>query len=682
MSASGWVAETPATPPRTTGRGWFLLAPMLAGGLAGLRLIWPERGLTVSGPRAVADAAFAVGLAGLALWLAGAWARKVGGRLRQDGLSPLERALFGVPLGLGLLAYGVLALGLVGWLRPWTVAGWLGLAGSLVWRELGEIAAVLPAWLRRQWRAAAVLDPRRKALLALSALVLALALVQALTPPWDADGLLYHLQGPRLFLVAGRIALTPSDTPNIYILGYPASVEMLFTIGLAFGSDTFARLLHLAFGVLLALATFAAGRRYIGGAGGWLAAAILLGVPIVALCAGWAYVDLAVALYELLALYGILLWSGAADRRGLVAAGLMMGLALGSKYLALAGAGVLGLVILWECRRQPLRSIMAQAALFAGPALAVAAPWYLKNAVVLGNPIYPFLFGGLGWDARQAELMATYVRSFGVGRRLQDYIMLPWNLLVHHDRFGTFMAGAEFPSPLYVLAPFYRWAETSKALNVIAAVSLLRFGIWAVSLQQTRHLLPIFPMLGLLSAAVLCRLAHWPALKHWGRPLVAGVLAGVVVASLLFLGAITLRTSPFAVIAGAESKDTFLRRVVYDYPALRAVQTQLRPGQRALLLWDGRGYYCDVRCLPDPEPSLWTRLVLEQADPRAVAGRLAELGVTHLVFNLQDANFWLQHDPDGQHRRAAEFFGREFVPACARPVYADPEATLYEIVCR
>jgi len=278
--------------------------------------------------------------------------------------------------------------------------------------------------------------------------------------------------------------------------------------------------------------------------------------------------------------------------------------------------------------------------------------------------------------------MATYVRSFGAGRRLVDYLLLPWNLLVRHDRFGTFMAGAEFPSPLYVLAPFYRWAGFSKALSIIAVVSLVRFGIWAASLQQTRHLLPIFPLLSVLSAAVLCRVAALPALQRWGRPLVAGVLAGVVATSLLFLGLVTLRTWPLAVIAGAESKDAFLRRVLYDYPVLRAIQAQLQPGQRALLLWNGRGYYCDARCLPDAEPSLWTRLTLDQADPRAVAGRLAGLGITHLVFGLQDVGFWLQHDPDGQHRRAAEFFVREFVPACAQPVYADPEATLYEIVCR
>jgi len=51
---------------------------------------------------------------------------------------------------------------------------------------------------------------------------------------------------------------------------------MLFTLGLAFGSDTFAKLMHLTYAVLMVLSTLALGERCLGPARGWIAAAILL----------------------------------------------------------------------------------------------------------------------------------------------------------------------------------------------------------------------------------------------------------------------------------------------------------------------------------------------------------------------------------------------------------------------
>jgi len=111
--------------------------------------------------------------------------------------------------------------------------------------------------------------------LLLAGSILALTLLECLTPPWEYDGLMYHLQGPRLFLQAGRIELLPDN----WQANGPATTDMLFTLGLSFGSDTFAKLVHLTYAVLLIAATFAFGQRYLKPHGGWLASAILLGIP-------------------------------------------------------------------------------------------------------------------------------------------------------------------------------------------------------------------------------------------------------------------------------------------------------------------------------------------------------------------------------------------------------------------
>src|SRR6185295_13803103 len=51
-------------------------------------------------------------------------------------------------------------------------------------------------------------------------------------------------------------------------------------------------------------------------------------------------------------------------------------------------------------------------------AMAIACPWYIKNVVNTGNPVYPFFYsklGGKNFSAPQAEQYSREQASFGVG---------------------------------------------------------------------------------------------------------------------------------------------------------------------------------------------------------------------------------------------------------------------------
>jgi hypothetical protein len=266
-----------------------------------LRWVFPERPMDYVGPRALLDAAFALGLLGLTLLVAGGIGRKVQRWLKLEGETRLEQAVFGLAIGLGVLAYGVLALGLVGSLRPWTILLWVVLAGVWALREWTQIVGALMGWVGTRpggWRR---LGLGKGLVLIVGGLIFALTLFQALAPPWDYDGLMYHLQGPKLFLQAGRILPLPDN----WQANGPFTVEMLYAIGMAFGSDTFARLMHLTYAVLLVLGTFAFGQRRLKTVGGWVTAAILIGIPIFPFWASLAYADIAWALYEFLGLYAL-----------------------------------------------------------------------------------------------------------------------------------------------------------------------------------------------------------------------------------------------------------------------------------------------------------------------------------------------------------------------------------------
>jgi hypothetical protein len=641
------------------------------------RWFFPERPIGYTGPRALLDAGFALALLAVILFLSVGLGRKVERWLKLEDLTFLEQVVFGLPIGLGALAYGVMTLGLIGLLQPWVILLYLVIVGIWAHQEWSEVSTRLPVWVIQLWQAWRRLSLGKKAVCLLGGLILACSVVQALAPPWDYDGLMYHLHGPKLFLQAGRILLLPDTWAN-----YPFTLEMLYTLGMAFGSDTFARLIHLIYGVLLVLATFCLGRRYLGGDEGWIAVVILLGVPILPFWASLAYTDMA-GLYEFLAMYALVLWKENQQRRWLVLAGLMMGWALGSRYLAVGGLGVLGLWVIWQCRYQGLRNIFINGIIFGLTAVLLGSPWYIKNWLWSGNPVYPFFFGGLGWTTERLDFFNIYqLNSFGTGRSFLDYILLPWNLFAQHEKFSTLTATIEIPNILFLLVLLYLWMRRGGGLDGLAGLTMLRFIGWALGPQQFRFLLPMLPAFSLLTTSVLFSLTAHQKSRRWRRVLVPGLAGGMMVATLVYQLFLLNNVAPLGVVLGTESKDAFLRRSTYDYSAIQFAQRHLSSEERVLLMWDGQGYYCDKRCLPDIDQTLWTRLVSSKPHATVLATQLHKMKITHLLFSLGDADWFLQHDPTGQNQQAIKFFLDEFQHACTKEIYQDQWTRLFEVTCK
>lgn len=659
-------------PKRTASVFVFIAATVLAL----LRTLFPERPMDYAGPRALLDTVFVLGLLGVVLLLAGGLGVKVLRGCRASDLAPLEKIIFALPIGLGVIAYGVMALGLAGMMHPWTIFLWLIFVGIWTRREWASIVAGLPRRLSglptlwRKW------GPGERVLVILGGLILGVALLQSLGPPTDYDGLMYHLPAGQIFLRSGRITLLPDTGPA----NGPATGEMLFIIGQAFGSDSFSRLIHLTYTALWLLASFRLGQRWAGHIHAWLTVALLLSIPMLPFWASMAYTDLIWVTYELLSLFALSIWREKRQHGWLLLGGLLMGWALGSKYLALGGLGVWGLWLLAQSDRRRWKEAMINGAVFGGVALAVGSPWYLKNWFLSENPVYPFIWGGPGWDAVRLNLARDFVYSFGDGRGWVDYLLLPLKIYLRFNRFGT--NSLELPSFLFILVLLYPFFRRRGFFNDLAMLSALRFVLWALGSQQVRFLLPIFPLLSLLTASVMDSLGALPGLKRMRRVFIA-VLSGVGIVTTFLISAYAYAQYPTtSVLLGLHSKDTFLYSLPGNYRALQFVKAHLDSQQRALMMWDGRGYYCDERCIPDADQALWPRIVSPSFDSVQVALDLQAMGVTHLLFSYTGYEFVSRHDPSGQQKRAADFFWDEFRPRCTREIYADQWTNLFEVTCR
>jgi 4-amino-4-deoxy-L-arabinose transferase-like glycosyltransferase len=641
---------------------------------SGLRFFFPERSLAYTGPRALLDLIFTLGLTNFVIMIAAALGHRLLRWFRLDDLTALEQAIFGIPIGLGVLAYGMLALGLIGWLTPGAVAAWLLVIAALTWNEWSSIIAQIPEQaktLRDQWRG---LGRGPKAIILLAAVILLATLIQSLAPPWDYDGLMYHLESPRQFLAANHMTF---NSENWRASG-PFTIEMLFSIGLAFGSNTYARLIHLTYAVILIFTTVAFSRRHFSKKTGWIAFAIMLGIPVLPIWASWANTHMGWAAYEFLSLYAVYTWTIERHRNWLVLAGITTGLALGSKFLSAGSAILLGFWILWQNRRD-LKKLLVEAFFYAGVAILIALPWYIRSFMLTGNPVYPFIFGGPGWPPARLALLNEYLlNSFGAGSRWIDFLLLPYTVYAKNALFATL--SIEMPSILFPLTLLYPWKHTGgERARPLALYAILWLLYWFNGSQQIRFMLPVFPILAILTAIVLQNLFS-PRLN---RLAVIGLLAGVGIVSLFYQVVTFVQYKPLPVILGLESKAEYLRRNLYDYGAMEYIANSLPGDARVFLIGDGQTYYCNDRCLPLSQESNWLFMLEENQSVEAVIKSLRMQEVTHILFSIGDMGWYIKfHDPNGRYRQATIFFFEQFAPRCGNELFQDDYIILYEFTCQ
>ncbi len=379
------------------------------------------------------NALYSIFLLIIVLVVAGGLGSFIINRFKSLEWTTAEKILVSLPTGLAVLAYSVFMLGILGLLSPLVFVLLLLVAGLLAWRQCISIIQGIPTAifsLYRTWRGMRI---ELKVLCVIGVLILLLTLLLSLTPPFDYDSLAYHLQGPRLFLEAGRIQPIYEN----WFTFYPFTWEMLYMLGLGLGSDIFAKLIHFSTLLLFLLSGYVFGRRLVSPRVGWMSAAILLGIPILPLWGSTAYTDIAWALFQFMAVGLVLLWKKEGKNAYLILAGMMQGWAMGSKYPALASGAAIGLVVLWMAWRQqserPLWKRIGQAGLFfGGIALLVASPWYVKNLIQTGDPVYPLLFTPRGMDPLRVKLWLEYVYSFGVGKEWYHYVLLPIHLFTEY----------------------------------------------------------------------------------------------------------------------------------------------------------------------------------------------------------------------------------------------------------
>ncbi len=612
-------------------------------------------------------------MAGLVLLAAGGYGYLVYRMAAPKGAPRLLALATAAGLGLWMLSTAVLAAGtfLGGALSPyvwWPVIG-LGAALALAQAHRGLGKAQLPStfsggslvWVLvaaavAMWLAGAVLPP---------------GFLGNLTAD-SYDILEYHLQLPRQYLAAGRIA--PLDS-NVYSY-FPQEVEMLFLLGMCLRGGAYqgmylAKLFSGIFGLLAVAGVFgglaprpaqeseAAGRDPLAEEFRRRAAVALLATAPWVIYFSWlAMVELAEICYLALALLWLRRWLEAPSARLAGWIGVMLGAACAVKYLSvgLVAAPVLAAMLAGSLRRPGALRPASRTVQFGQVALAgmmtvlLPSPWLIRNASATGNPVFPLATSVFGDGAFSPETAQRW--RAGHGPAFHPPVPVPPGYepperqLSRSERFSAFLLGRPglgnpaLGAVVVVLALGTVFAMFARPRSVppwswaLLGVIVVQMAVWALATHEmpARFAAVCVAPISLLCAGGLGRLAGVREVRWLRQQAGMGGRWGMAPAGLLLVAAAALNLGSAggyyrAEIAQHRQQPGWSGVSPAGWPAESFAALPDFQG-RLLLVGEARAFYFPAETIYatvfDSQP---LEGLIERAD---LASRLAAMGVTHV----------------------------------------------------
>ena len=288
------------------------------------------------------------------------------------------------------------------------------------------------------------LDGRSALVLAPAVVGLLIVLVSFATPPIGGDQTKYQLAYPRLFAQAG--GLVPSSS----VWGHQQFAQnFVYAVGYATGGEWLARVLAAVTEILAAMAFGLLLERHVLPGAGVLGAVTFFTLPISWSQMARAGVDTGVTLYALLAVNAVLNWWRTDHAGDLWRTALMAGCAGTCKVFGLLVPALVGLVVLGGlvCHHRGWGQALGRAVCYGVLVLCVCVPFYVRNVVDTGNPIYPFgasVLGGREWSPEAGAYLDLffnqYQTRFAARREGMPYhgweaLRFPWDVTMYPESF-------------------------------------------------------------------------------------------------------------------------------------------------------------------------------------------------------------------------------------------------------
>jgi 4-amino-4-deoxy-L-arabinose transferase-like glycosyltransferase len=612
-----------------------------------------------AGSLAILDRVFDFALAGglgVLTFCIGARLSKV---LQLNLISVAEELSFSIMLGTGALGLSILALGLLGLLKPLPVALPILLLFITLRSELTRFVEVI-----RKGLIAATSTRERAILSGVYLLIVLVLIIRASSPPWAVDEVIYHLPATKSFVEQGRIyPLYHQPLGNM-----PFLIHMIYAVCLLAHSDIAAKLFSLLLTLVTSVALYGFCVRFLTRSIGLVAMFGFLSACMVVEVGISTRIDVSLAGMLFVATYAMILYLDTRELKWLIASAILSGFSLGIKLNALLWLSCLGAMFLFESiarLRVGVPRLMKTAVLYSFITLAVSSPWLIKNAIWFHNPVYPFMTGEVAelnngpryfnrdddlkldahFDAaRQASpaefqaLKTKFDEAVEAAKHeSRRHPMWFWEYYINPHKY--FMGDYHhYPSYLFVVLPLFVIVRRTRWVTWLLLCSVAFFLVLSSTSWIARFLLTIYPPLTIVSAYTLVEFSN-RYVKQRAKLLCCFVVAACLVFQLFVDWRFLTQLHHLEFFAGATSRSQFLSGIFYSPPV--DFINRVVPQDGAVFSLGGEMcYHMRRRYISDGswDGTEWRRLLVRNATLDDVHRDLKSQGITHVLF----ANFYFE----------------------------------------
>jgi tetratricopeptide (TPR) repeat protein len=534
----------------------------------------------------------------------------------------LEKFVFSLGLGLGVIILYIFTVGILGILYKPVILIFLlvfAFIGCLKFREVKfrlEKKSFLELFL-----------------LFILFLFIFFNFVASLVPETFYDSLVYHLGVPLQWLQNHRIF----EIPSIHMSYYPLNIQLLYGIGILLKDEILASMIHFSLGILLVLMIYTFCQKYFNRRVALFASTVFYTVPLVAMVTSKTATELALGVYELLAVFSFVNWASENKREWFYLSAIFSGIALGSKYISGFCVVSLMVAIFLKCLffdKEKIGTSLKRIIIFGLISFLFASPWYIRNLINTGNPIYPFLSDKIGFLQPRAWALSDpgpYSLS------LKSILLLPWKSTMGQVQ-------ESFPGPIFLLLLplFLIYRKVSKPVKLLWLYFLPYFLLWVVvGKVYLRYFIPTLTILSIISAYYLFGIKENLLLR---RGLILACCI-IFITNLEFsLSMQKVNRDPWGVALGFQTKEDYLGTQRPSYPCpyygtINWANRNLPKDAKILFIGECRGYYSKrkIICATAADFAPVIEYIKESENAEDLYLTFNREGITHFLVNLKEA---------------------------------------------
>ncbi|MFC1512722.1 ArnT family glycosyltransferase [bacterium] len=480
-----------------------------------------------------------------------------------------------------------------------------------------------------------------KLLIAVISAQIIVNVINASTPETFYDSMVYHLGLPQLWINKSKIFF-----PRSHIMALtPLNIEIIYSLAMIIKNDILAKYIHIGFSILTLLLIYECGKRYFSKSIGIIAALIFYTTPIVNNVVYKTAIELSIGFFEVLCFVLFLAWIKSENLKDkikyIILSGIFLGIALGSKYTSFFSMlGFFTALAIIGKDQKFSKEFIKHSLFFIVSALVISMPWYIRNFINTGNPVFPLFCDKIGY---------LYVRGGtnytkdppAIPFTLSNYLFFPWKLTMGK------LSQEVLSGPIYLLLTpliiLQRFSKTCSKLIKIALVYIIIYTIlWTIKGNMyLRYFVPALPVLALILSVYLIQ-NDWKAIYKKLAVLIITILCTLNIIFIMFITYFNNQSVDY--VFGKTTKAQYLstQRSSYPNPSYHAVlwiNKNLTDNSKVLCIGETRVLFMKKNVLIT-DISMDNPLVnflKESKDEQELYNKFKEDRITHLLINPLEA---------------------------------------------